>query len=165
MEKSPSINNNINQIRSDIRASNREDMLRMREESSEIRREIENGSLSEAALKELRARQSELVRGEALLRDSITALSTSDALFVTAPSPIEFTITDESSLLYNTHIESLNELESLRIERDNLFDIISGERLQSALKDIDKRILDAQMVEQKTRIAYERSLDKKTSDN
>ena len=163
MEKFNNIDNNVDHFRSVVRDANREDMLRMREESKEISREIENGNLSEASLRELRARQSELVQGEALLRDSIVALSTPDTLFVTEPSPIEFTITDQSSLLHNAYMESLNELEGLRVERDNLFDMVGGERLQLALKDIDKRILDAQVAEQKARILYESSLNKKAN--
>jgi hypothetical protein len=145
----------IEQERLMIMGQNRADFLKMKEESEEIRRELDSGKLSKAAENELRERQELLVQGMTLLRDSVNALAESEAILVSEPEPLYFEVADESKFLHDKYMETLNELESLKIERDSLFDMVSGERLQSALRDIDARIQTADSNAEMARISYE----------
>jgi hypothetical protein len=145
----------IEEERLAIIKQNRADFLKMKEESEEIRRELDSDTLSEAAQNELRERQELLVQGMTLLRESVNALAESDVLLVSEAEPLYFEVADENKFLHDKYMESLNELEGLKVERDNLFDMLSGERLQSALRDIDTRIKTADANAEMARVFYE----------
>ncbi len=157
MEKFPSQDDfELEKARQAIRLQNMTDYASLKREADDVKYELNRDNFSEAAKAELRARLEIINQGISMLRNSIEALSQPDMIMTTtAPEIIKVDITDENSFFHNIYTEKLNELESLKVERDNLFDLLDGEKLQAALADVDARIKFASDEAVRAQLKYE----------